>query len=138
MRTNNRMLPAWLRRTAMLLVAIMGLHSLAPLSYGSAIVSAAISTEAARAADLATIQQLLEQKVVQHRLGELGFTTGEIQTRMELASNAELHQLAVQSDTLTAGGDGGVIFILVVVLLVLLILRLTVNDTGVESDMLVA
>jgi hypothetical protein len=116
----------------------MGLHSLAPLSYGSLIASTAISTEAARAADLATIQQMLEQKVVQHRLGELGFTTGEIQTRMELASNAELHQLAVQSDALTAGGDGGIIFILVIVLLVLLILRITSNEAGAESDMLVA
>jgi hypothetical protein len=132
------MLPAWLRRTAITMVAVMGLHSLAPLSYGSAIESAAISTETARAADLATIQKALEQKVVQHRLGELGFTTGEIQTRMELASNAELHQLAVQSDTLTAGGDGGIIAILLIVLLVLLILRITTNDTGLESDMLVA
>jgi len=132
------MLPAWLRRTAMSLVLVMGLHSFAPLSFGSPIASTTISTDAARAADLATIQQMLEQKVVQHRLGELGFTPGEIETRMDLASNAELHQLAMQSETLTAGGDVGVIAVLVIVVLVLLILRLTANDSGVDSDLLVA
>jgi len=138
MRTNSRMLPTWLRHTAMALVFVMGLHSLAPLSFGSPIPSAPISMDEARAADLATIQLMLEQKVVQHRLSELGFTPGEIETRIELASNAELHQLAMQSDTLAAGGDVGVIAVLLIVLLVLLILRLTINDTGAESDLLVA
>jgi len=132
------MLPTWLRRTAMTLAIVMGLHGFAPLSFGGLIASQTISTEDLRAADMATVQKMLEQKVVQHRLGELGFTPGEIQTRMDLASNAELHQLAMQSDTLTAGGDAGVVTVLLIVLLVILILRYVSNDAGAESDILVA
>ena len=135
--TNNSMLPTWLRRTAAVLAIVVGLHGLSPLSYGRPIMSTSISTEDARTADLATIQQMLEQKVVQHRLEELGFTKDEIQSRLALASNAELHQLASQSDQLMAGGSV-LIAVLVIVLLVLLILRIVANESESDPDILIA
>ncbi len=136
----GRALPTGLRRTAIMLAVVMGLHGAAPSSFGRLIQSEPILAEAAREADLATIRQMLEQKVVQHRLAELGFTAEEIQLRLDLASDAEIHQLAVQSETLLAGGDGLglVITVLVIILLVMLILRIAAHDAPGDPDLLVA
>jgi len=137
---NGRALPTWLRRTATVLAVVMGLHGMAPSSLGRMIQSEPVAAEAARAADLATVQQMLEMKVVQHRLAELGFTPGEIESRLALASDAELHQLAVESEYLAAGGDGVglVVTVLVVILLVLLILRITSVTPVQDSNLLLA
>ena len=141
MNTNRTIcrMPAGLRYITAVLALVVGIHGLTLSSQGSPIISAPVSMEDARAADLATIQQMLELKVVQHRLEELGFTQEEIQSRLALASNAELHQLATQSEDLLAGGALGlVVTVLVVLLLVVLILRIVSNDTGEAPDMLVA
>ncbi len=132
-------LPAGLRNITTVLAVVVGMHGLTPSLYGSPIESEPVSMEDARAADLATIQQMLELKVVQHRLDELGFTQDEITSRLAMASDAELHQLATQSEDVLAGGAVGlVVAVLVVILLVLLILRIASNDTGEAPDMLVA
>ncbi len=124
---------------AIVLALVLGLHGLTPSSYGSLILSEPVSMEATRAADLATIQQMLELKVVQHRLETLGFSQNEIALRLSMASDADLHQLATQSEDVLAGGAAGlVVTVLVIILLVLLILRITSSDTGEPQDMLVA
>ncbi len=141
MSENQRMrrMPAGIRTIAMTLAVVVGMHGLTPATYGSAIPSEPVSMEAARAADLATIQQMLEMKVVQHRLEVLGFTPAEIEVRLSLASDAELHQLATQSEDVLAGGAAGlVVTVLVVILLVIIIMRIVSNDTGANPDLLVA
>ncbi len=136
---NSSRIPAWLRTITIVLALAIGMHGLAPSSYGSLIPSEPVSMEAARTADLATIQQMLELKVVQHRLEALGFTQDEIALRLALASDADLHQLATQSEDLLAGGAAGLLVtVLVVILLVLLILRIASNDTGGNPDLMVA
>ena len=130
---------AGLRNIAIVLTLAVGMHGLAPSSYGYPIVSEPVAMEGARAADLATVQQMLEMKVVQHRLEALGFTPDEIATRLAMASDADLHQLATQAEDVLAGGATGlVVTVLVVILLVLLILRIASNDTAGNPDMLVA
>jgi len=134
-----RIMPIGMRYIAILLAVVVGMHGITPYTYGSPIQSEPVSMEDARAADLATIQQMLELKVVQHRLEALGFTPSEIEVRLALASDAELHQLATQSENVLAGGAVDlVVAVLVVILLVLLILRIVSNDTGEHSDLLVA
>ncbi len=135
----GRKLPAGLRCITMLMALMMGVNGLVPALQGNPVMSEPVSMEEARAADLATIQQMLELKVVQHRLAELGFTQEEIELRVAMASNADLHQLASQSEHMLAGGSGGLLVtVLVVVLLVLLILRIASNDTAGAPDTLVA
>jgi hypothetical protein len=96
-----------------------GLAMLAPA------VTSEIGADAARAADLQTVQHVLESKVIQQRLLDLGLTAEEAQARLATLSNEELHQLALQVDALVPGGDLGLIIaILVVVLLVVLIIYL--------------
>ncbi len=131
--------PVALRTITTVLALVIGMQGLAPSSYGNPIMAEPVSMENARAADLATIQQMLEVKVVQHRLEMLGFTQDEIASRLAVASNADLHQLATQSENLLAGGAAGLLVtVLLVVLLVLLILRIAANETGEAPDTMIA
>jgi hypothetical protein len=80
-----------------------------------------------RAEDLARVQNLLEAKIVRERLDALGFSQEEIQAKLSQLTDQELHQLATQIDSLTAGGDAGgvIIAILVIIILIIVILQLT-------------
>jgi len=81
-----------------------------------------------RNADLEKIQQVLEMKMVGERLGQLGFTQAEIQTRLNSISDQQLHKFALQLDDLRVGGDGGAgltIVVLMILVLFLMIMMLT-------------
>jgi len=80
-----------------------------------------------RTKDLGKIQQILETKMVQQRLEQLGFTKDEISSRLSQLSDQQIHQLALQLDQLKVGGDGlgVVIALLVIAILVVLLLHLT-------------
>ncbi len=81
-----------------------------------------------RAADLATLQKTLEQKMVKERLANLGLTPDEVQARLGQLSDQQLHNVAKQLDDLKVGGDSGlgiIIGILVIAILVVLLIQLT-------------
>lgn len=119
----KRSCSASLRCVAWVLAFVMGWSALTPRAYGALVGSTPVAAASAQPSDLARVQQALELKVVQQRLHDLGFSSGEVQQRLDRASAEDLHQLAMQSDQLLAGGDG-VITILIIVLLVVLILRI--------------
>ncbi len=130
--------PTWIRSIASLLTVTFALHGMVPVALASPIPSTVITAGDARAADIQTIQKALEMKVVEHRLGELGFTKAEIEERITFASDEELHQLASQSETVMAGGDGGILVtILIVVLLIILIQRIA-STQALDVDFAVA
>ncbi|AOS44435.1 hypothetical protein Verru16b_01497 [Lacunisphaera limnophila] len=137
-------LPTWIRSTAALLALSFGLHAIAPSALAGPISSVEMLAGSTRTADLAKIQQALEHKVVNQRLGELGFTSAEIQLRLAQASDAELHQLATESEKVMAGGVTGLLIsLLVIILLVFLILRVSENGTlpaahGLRADQMMA
>jgi hypothetical protein len=82
---------------------------------------------ATRGADLQRVQTVLESKMIQQRLEELGLTPEEINARLSQLSDAQLHQLATQLDSLMPGGDGGlgiIIALLVIAVLVVLFVYL--------------
>jgi len=82
---------------------------------------------ATRSADLQRVQTVLESKMIQQRLEELGLTPEEINARLSQLSDAQLHQLATQLDSLMPGGDGGlgiIIALLVIAVLVVLFVYL--------------
>ncbi len=81
-----------------------------------------------RETDLQKIKKLLESKLVQHKLSQLGFTTDEIQARLHQLDDEQIHQIAGQINALEAGGDSTAAWIIAIVLLgviVFLILELT-------------
>jgi hypothetical protein len=111
------------------LVAATTLLGILPREAAAALVPttlAAAEQATGRADDLGRLQSLLERKVVQQRLGDLGFSAEEIRARLEALDDARLHELAQRMDGLVPAGDGvGVVVALaVIVLVVVLILYL--------------
>jgi hypothetical protein len=76
-----------------------------------------------RAQDLQTVQAVLEHKVIRQKLLELGLTDEEINGRLNRLSDAQLHQAAMQINSLSPGGsiDGALGTILTVLLIILVV-----------------
>ena len=81
-----------------------------------------------RAADLDKIQKVLETKMIGERLGKLGYTQEEINSRFAQLSDEQIHELALKLDEVKVGGDSGlgiVIALLVIGILVVLFLQIS-------------
>ena len=130
--TTSSLYPKWIRELSRLLVVVFAMQGMLPHASAGFIPSALIGTEDVRLADIRTIQTALESKVVRQRLQEIGFTAEEIEDRLAYASDEDLHQLAVHSENVLAGG--GVVEVLLIVVLVLLILRLAHVEAPLHSD----
>jgi hypothetical protein len=115
------------RGIAMMLVVMMGLVSLVPRVEASFVPSDQAASSLSRQEDMATIQKALENKLVRERLKDLGYTEEEIQARLDRLSDAEVHSLASQLDSLMPAGGWEVALavILLVAILVVLILMWT-------------
>jgi len=113
------------KRITIMLIILMSLISLVPRVEAAFIPSGESQTELMRDQDMQIIKQALENKLITQRLQDLGFSDQEIQQRMNQLSDQEVHNLAMQIDTVAQGGYlGAIIAILVIVLLIVLILRL--------------
>lgn len=85
----------------------------------------AAAVPAFRAADLNKIQGALESKIVQQKLMDYGLSREETMARVSKLSDKQLSQLAAHTDSLQAGGDGGLLVsLLVVAILVVLLIYL--------------
>jgi len=83
--------------------------------------------EAARQAELRTVQKSLESTMVKQRLMDLGLTPEEAMARVNTLSDAQVHQFASQLDSVQAGADGvdTLIFLLLVAIVVVVVLEAT-------------
>jgi len=92
---------------------------------GSAMLAPATTSGAisdpGRAEDLQSIQRVLENKLVQQRLADLGLTPEEINAKLSGLSDAQLHQMAAQIDALMPGGELGLIIALLVIAILVVI-----------------
>lgn len=130
MRISFRKCMAWYLVMAMFVIGIT------PRVYAGYSPSEVIGlSPAERSLDLKKVQKVLEMKMVRERLGELGFTREEVQSRLDQLNDQQLHQLALKLDNLTVAGDSGlgivigllVIAILIVILVYLLQHRITIK-----------
>ena len=87
-----------------------------------------------RTADLDKIRTALESKLVRQKLMDYGLSPEEAVARVNRLTDEQINQLAINMDSLQAGGDGGgllvgllVVAILVVILLYLLQGRIVVR-----------
>ena len=81
-----------------------------------------------RAADLGKIQKVIEVKAISERLTQLGLTQGEVQSRLSQMSDQQIHQVALQLDSLKVGQSDAlfvIIAILVIAILVVVLLKVT-------------
>ncbi len=111
------------------LVIIMFLLGIAPkVDAGLAPSELLYITNYDRTADLEKIQKSLELKAVSERLKQFGLTRDEIQSRLSMLSDHQIHQIALQLDNLKIGQDdalGVIIAILIITILIVILLKLT-------------
>ena len=107
---------------ALCLALIVSVTMVCAPSKGWSMLAPAQGATEGRSADMKTVQNALESKVVRERLKALGLTDKEIELRLGKLSDRQLHKFAKDVDTLAAGGF--IEAVLVVVVLVLLILFL--------------
>lgn len=102
--------------------------SLFPVNSRAALVQSQLSDGASaveRQAQVETIRQALEQRVVAQRLADFGLTPAEVAAKLPTLSDEQLHQLAGLSNDLAAGSAGEtVIALLLIVLLLVVIVKL--------------
>lgn len=75
-----------------------------------------------RAAEIAKVQTVLEQKVVMQKLLDYGVSPEEAMAKIRSMSDSDLHRLATLADRVAAGADGGVGWLIGLAVLVILIL----------------
>jgi hypothetical protein len=70
----------------------------------------------------------LESRLVSQRLSDLGFSQGEISSRLNQLSDEQIHYFASHLESLQTGGDAGlgiIIALLVIAILVVVLLQLS-------------
>lgn len=102
--------------------------ALIPSEAGAFLVPSRLSsgqTIVERSAQISSIQNALEHKIVSQRLADYGLTKDEVAAKLSTLNDEQLHQLASLSDEVGGGGVGAVIAVLLVILLVVVILKLS-------------
>lgn len=111
---------------ALFMALIMSMMAFVPDVDASFVPTSQSSSVELRAQDMTAVQNTLENKMVTERLANLGYSRDEINTRLGMLSDGELHSLASQLGSLDAGGSalGLIVVILVIVTLGLVIYQL--------------
>ncbi|GFM35092.1 PA2779 family protein [Desulfovibrio subterraneus] len=111
---------------ALFMALIMSMMAFVPDVDASFVPTSQSSSVELRAQDMTAVQNTLENKMVTERLANLGYSPDEINTRLGMLSDGELHSLASQLGSLDAGGSalGLIVVILVIVTLGLVIYQL--------------
>jgi len=92
-----------------------------------------------RGDDIATLRAFLDNKIVEQKLAEWGYSKEEISVRLNQLSDEELHYFASRAESLQAGGDAVgavlsfILALLLIALLVILILELTDHDVVIKT-----
>lgn len=80
--------------------------------------------EVSRAEDLQVVRKVLEHKLVQQRLLDIGLTQEQIDARLDRLSDGQLHLLASQLNAVIPAGDSGTIWTIVGILLIVILIIL--------------
>ncbi len=84
--------------------------------------AASVGQASDRSADIKTVQSALESKMVRARLKNLGMTDKESESRLNRLSDQQVHQLAKNINTLSPGGDIGLVLAFAIILVVIVFL----------------
>ncbi|HEY5765455.1 MAG TPA: PA2779 family protein [Candidatus Deferrimicrobiaceae bacterium] len=113
----------WFFTLALVMAGIMGvLGSIRSEAVAGLIASRSTGESVARAADLARVQALLEQKVVLQKLVDYGVSPDEAMAKIRTMSDRDLHRLASLTDRAAEGSDSGVGILIGVAILIILII----------------
>ena len=111
------------------LVSAMFILGIAPRLEAAFVPSQAINyMPSDRGSDLKAIQSALENRLVRQRMEDLGYSCDEINGKLVLLSDQQLHSIAQKLDGLRVGQDSGlgiVIAVLVIIILIIVLINLT-------------
>ena len=107
-----------------LIIAVFALSLASTANAGLFTSENLLAPSTAKATSLGEIQTALETKLVSSRLAVLGFTTDEINSRLDRLSQEQLHALSQDIDQIRSGGIA-IVGTLFLVFLIILILDLT-------------
>ena len=109
------------------MVAVMFVFGFVPRVEAGFLASQTSQGSQNRTEDLGAIQKALEMRMVSETMEKFGMTKAEVKSRLDVMTDAQIHQLATNLDEVRVGGDGlGVIVVLlVIVILVVVIIELT-------------
>jgi hypothetical protein len=105
---------------ALLLLGMMPMESEAMLAPADG----SITSDSSRTEDLQTVRKVLEQKIVQQRLQDIGLSQDDINIRLDQMSDGQLHTMATQLNSVIPAGDGGMIWQIVGILLIVILVIL--------------
>lgn len=103
---------------ATLLIAVTFTFSLVPRTHAG-FVSSTITPTQERAQDMQEIATTLEKKAVSEKLAAMGYSTEEVQARLDQLSNEDLHAVATNLEAAESGGAAGLIVGIVIVALLI-------------------
>jgi hypothetical protein len=108
---------------ALLLFSLMPMESEAMLAPSD---ESTISAEAgsSRTEDLQTVRKVLELKIVQQRLQDIGLSQDDINARLGRLSDGQLHAMATQLNSVIPAGDNGTVWTIVGILLIVILVIL--------------
>lgn len=113
----------WFLTVALMMAAWMGvLGSIRGEAVAGLIASHGDGGSVERAADLAKVQALLEQKVVLQKLVDYGVSPDEAMAKIRTMSDRDLHRLASLADRVAEGADSGIGILIGVAILIILII----------------
>jgi hypothetical protein len=125
----NSMRIPFMKHISWYLVIAMFIIGIAPRVDAGLAPSEIISlAQSERSADLEKIRSVLEIKAVGERMKQLGLTHDEVRQRLAQLSDQQVHQLALQLDSIKVGQSDVfvvIIAILVIAILVVVLLKLT-------------
>lgn len=115
----------FLKNVALVMALLMTVIGFVPRAEAG-FVAAHEALSQTRGKDMATVERVLQNKVVKQRLQEFGYSDQEVKDRLAQLSDQDLQQLAGKIDTVAPAGDamGFVIGLLVVAILVVVLLIL--------------
>jgi len=109
------------------MVAVMIVFGFVPRVEAGLIASQASPGSQNRIEDLGSIQKSLEIKMVSETLEKFGMTKAEVKSRLDVMTDAQIHQLATNLDEVRVGGGffEVIVFLLVIAILFVVLVQLT-------------
>jgi|GEM_PF-1173496 len=124
-----------LRKVLYLVLFCFSVLSLVPNTGEAVVVSDSQNVAGVqRAKDLAQIRAVLERKEIESRLESFGLSSAEIEKRLSLLTDEELHKLATELDRLNPGGQGALVILLIIALVVVILYYTGVIDFNVKVE----
>jgi hypothetical protein len=103
----------------LLLLSLMPMESGAMLAPADEVIVSA--GDSSRTDDLQTVRKVLEHKIVQQRLQDIGLNQDDINTRLDRMSDGQLHAMAMQLNAVIPAGNSDTVWTIVGILLIVLL-----------------